>query len=101
MTSLSIAVVLIFAIAIIAICLVAVLLLFRTGSLRDLRYVAEVVRAFRKHDLAAGKGAVKRRKSRRGKSAPPRNPAPTTPVSDAASPQSPTPESPPSNRSSA
>ena len=48
MNSLSIALVCIMGIAIVAICILAAFLLVRTGSLRDLRYVAEVIRAFRK-----------------------------------------------------
>jgi hypothetical protein len=47
-TPVSVAAVMIFSIAIIAIAVVAVLTLHKTGSLRDLRYVAEVIRAFRK-----------------------------------------------------
>jgi hypothetical protein len=46
MFSITIAVAIVSGIAITAIAVVALVLLHKTGSLRDLRYVAEVVRAF-------------------------------------------------------
>jgi len=55
----SIMLLLISSIAIAAICALAVVVLLRTGSLRDLRYVAKVIRAFRRK---APKKAAKRSK---------------------------------------
>lgn len=55
MTAIGLSVVLVVAILVTAIVLLSLVVLFKTGSLRDLTYLAEVVRAFRRKKRKRGR----------------------------------------------